>query len=146
MGIFLQFKCHSHANLIFWLLPFMFNFFQSCSTLMECLSPIDGVGLSYFEKCLKPPEKKVICIPLSNGVYFQGYIFNITRRFTSLGLIEKSNLNSNCKNSVWKFAANTWTFFFSERKQSDPNICGVWLVAEMSSYLMNLQEINFRQT
>ena len=45
---------------------------------MSCLSPIDGVGLPYFEKYLKPPEKKnVICIPLCDGVHFQGYIVNI---------------------------------------------------------------------
>ena len=45
---------------------------------MPFLSAIDGVGLPYFEKYLKPPEKKnVICIPLCNGVRFQGYIVSI---------------------------------------------------------------------
>ena len=45
---------------------------------MSCLSPIDSVGLPHFEKYLKPPEKKnVICIPLCDGVHFQGYIVNI---------------------------------------------------------------------
>ena len=45
---------------------------------MSCLSPIDGVGLPYFEKYLKPPEKEnVICIPLCDGVHFQGYIVKI---------------------------------------------------------------------
>ena len=45
---------------------------------MSCLSPIDGVGLPYFEKYLQPPEKKnVICIPLCDRVHFQGYIVNI---------------------------------------------------------------------
>ena len=46
--------------------------------IMSCLSPIDGVGLPYSEKYLKPPEKKkLICIPLCDGVHFQGYIVNI---------------------------------------------------------------------
>ena len=40
--------------------------------IMSCLSPIDGVGLLYFKKHLKPPEKKnVICIPLCDGVHFK---------------------------------------------------------------------------
>ena len=39
---------------------------------MSCLSPIDGVGLLYFKKHLKPPEKKnVISIPLCDGVHFK---------------------------------------------------------------------------
>ena len=46
--------------------------------IMSWLSQIDGVGLSYFEKYLEPPEKKnVICRPLSGRVHFQGYIVNI---------------------------------------------------------------------
>ena len=34
--------------------------------------------------------------------------------------------------------------FFSERKQFDANSCGVWLVAGMSLYLINLPEISDR--
>ena len=46
--------------------------------IMSCLSPIDGVGLPYFQKYINPPEKKnVICIRLFNGVHIQGYIVNI---------------------------------------------------------------------
>ena len=146
MGIFLQFKCHSHANLIFWLLPFMFNFFQSCSTLMECLSPIDGVGLSYFEKCLKPPEKKSnLYTSLQRGLFPRLYI----QYYTSIhfvGTNRKIQPQFKLQKFCLKICSQHLNFFFSERKQSDANICGVWLVAEMSSYLMNLQEINFRQT
>ena len=44
---------------------------------MPCLSLIDGAGLLYFEKYFKPPVKKnIICIPLCDGVHFQGYIVN----------------------------------------------------------------------
>ena len=73
---------------------------------MSCLSPIDGVGLPHFEKYLKPPEKKnVTCIPLCEGVHFQGYIVNIKEQnnphqFTSLGPTKKSNLSPSCKNTV----------------------------------------------
>ena len=38
----------------------------------------------------------------------------------------------------------TFEFLFSERKQFDANSCGVWLVAGMSSYLINLPEISDR--
>ena len=37
--------------------------------VMSCLSPVDGVGLSYLEKYLTPP--------LCDGFYFQGYNVNI---------------------------------------------------------------------
>ena len=62
-----------------------------------CLSPIDGAGLPYFEKYLKPPEKKnVVCIPLCNGVHFQGYIVNIKEQkiihIDSLRWKQESNL------------------------------------------------------
>ena len=46
--------------------------------LISCLSQINDVGLLYFEKYLKCPEKKnLICILLCGKVNFQGYIVNI---------------------------------------------------------------------
>ena len=58
---------------------------------MPSLSPIDGVGLPYFEKYLKPPEKKnVICIPLYDGVHFQGYIVKKSTSIPFAGTIQKN--------------------------------------------------------
>ena len=106
---------------------------------MSCLSPIDGVGLLYSEKYLKPPEKKnLICIPLFDEVRFQGHIVNIKEHKiihigTSPGLTEKSNYSQPICES-----------FFSEREQFDPNSCGVWLVAGMFSHFINFPEISDR--
>ena len=41
------------------------------SVKMSWLPPIDDVGLSNYQKYLKPPENKnVICIPLFDRVHF----------------------------------------------------------------------------
>ena len=58
-------------------LPYKLN--SDSVKVISCLSLIEDVGLPYFEKYLKPPEiKNVICIPLCDGIHFQGYIVNIT--------------------------------------------------------------------
>ena len=117
---------------------------------MSCLSPIDGVGLPYFEKYLKPPEKKnVICIPLCDGVHFQGYIVNIKEHkiihIDSLRWDQPENPASlEIAKIVFKNSKPTSEFFFSERNQFDANSCGVWLVAGMSSHLLNLPETSDR--
>ena len=60
-------------------LPYKLN--SDSVKVISCLSLIEDVDLPYFEKYLKPPEKKyiyIICIPLCDGIHFQGYIVNIT--------------------------------------------------------------------
>ena len=38
-----------------------------------CMSPVDRVGLPYFENYVKPNDgKQLLCIPLCDGVHFQG--------------------------------------------------------------------------
>ena len=41
-----------------------------------------------------------------------------------------------------KIYSQPLTSFFEKKKQFDANSCGVWLVAAMSSYLINLPEIS----
>ena len=118
--------------------------------IMSCLSPIDGVGLPYFQKYLKPPQKKnVIFIPPFDGVYFQGYIVNITKH----KIIHVDSLrwdqpkNPTCIQTAKMLFENsqpTFEFPFSGKKTIYANSCGVWLVAGMSSYLINLPEISDR--
>ena len=74
--------------------------------IMSCLSQIDGVGLSYFQKYLKPLEKKN-CIRHLFGVRFQGYIVNIKEhKIIHIDSLHRdqpnnpTNLYSNCKNTV----------------------------------------------
>ena len=117
---------------------------------MSHLSPIDCVGLPYFEKCLKPPEKRnVICIALCNGVHFQGNIVNIKE----LKIIHIHSLRwDHPKNPVslqiakilFENSNPTFESFFSKRKSFDANSCGVRLAAGISSYLINLPEISDR--
>jgi len=45
--------------------------------VLASLSPIDRAGLPYFEKYTKKEQLNsfdVLCIPLCDGVHFQGYI------------------------------------------------------------------------
>ena len=117
---------------------------------MSCLSPIDGGGLPFFEKYLKPPEKKnVICIPLCDGVHFQCYIVNIKElkiiHIDSLPWDHPKNPTSlQIAKILFENSNPTFESLFSERKQFDANSCGIWLVTEMSSYLINLPEISDR--
>ena len=115
--------------------------------IMSCLSPIDDVGLPYFEKYLKPPEKKnVVCISLCDGVHFQGYIVNIKElkiiHIDSLRRDHPKNPTSlHIAKILFENSKPTFESLFSERKQFDANSCGVWLVAGMPSYLINLPKI-----
>ena len=118
--------------------------------IMSCLSSIDGVGLPYFEKYLNPPEKKnVICILLCDGVRFQGYIVNIKElkiiHINSFRWDHPKNPTSlQIAKVLFENSNPTFESLFSERKQFDANSCGVWLVAGMSSYLINPPEISDR--
>ena len=117
---------------------------------MSYLSPIDGVGLPYFENYLKLPEKKnVICIPLCDGVHFQGYIVNIKEHkiihIDSLPWDQPKNPTSlQIAKILLETSKPIFESLFSERKQFDANSCGIWLVAGMPSYLINLPEISRR--
>ena len=117
---------------------------------MSCLSPIDGLGHPYFEKYLKPLERKiVICKPHCNGVHFQGYIVNIKEHkiihIDSLCWDQPKNPNSiQTAKLLFENSPPTFESIFSERKKFDTNSCGVWLAAGMSSHLINLPEISYR--
>ena len=103
--------------------------------IISCLCTIDGVGLPVFEKYLKPPEKKnVICIPLCDGVHFQGYIVSIKEH--KIILIEslrwdqpKNPSSTQIAKILFENSQPTFESLFSERKQFDANSCvhGLWL-------------------
>ena len=119
---------------------------------MSYLSSTNDVGISYFEKYLKPLEKKknLICILLFDRVYFQGYIVNIKEHtiihIDSLRWEEPKNSTSiQIANMLFENSQSTFESCFSERKQFGTNSCGVWLVAGMSSYLINLPEFSGRE-
>ena len=117
---------------------------------MSCLSPIDGIGLPYFKKYLKPPEKKnVICIPLCDWVHFRRYIVNI-KEYKIINIDsyrwdqQKNPTSLQIAKILLENLKPTFESLFSERKQFDDYGCGVWLAAGMFSYLINLPELSDR--
>ena len=118
--------------------------------VLSCLSPIDGIGLPYFKKYLKEShvkDKDILCISLYEGVQFQGYVVNTKeRKIIHFGSLRWSTPN----NPTSKYIAQilftdkckmTFECLFMERKQLDPNSCGVWLVAGICSHVLNLPKL-----
>ena len=103
-------------------LPYKLN--SDSVKVISCLSLIEDVDLPYFEKYLKPPEKKKYIYNLYTSLrrnsfprlYRQYYrTQNNSHRFTSLETTEKSNLYSNCETTVSKFTANLLIPFFGKK-------------------------------
>ena len=111
--------------------------------VLACMSPIDGVGLPFFKKYLKKSQiknKNFLCIPLSDGVHFQGYVADVCNKT----IVHVDSLrNNNSKNATSKAIATTlfddeninFKSYFKRRVQFDSNSCGVWLVAGIASYV-----------
>ena len=109
------------------------------------VSPVDHVGLPYFENYVKPNDgKQLLCIPLCDGVHFQDYIVDINR-YKIIHIDSLSGNNSNNQTSQ-KIAQNLfesetnvqYESLFSIRREFDSNSCGVWLVAGIASSVLNL--------
>ena len=52
-------------------------------TALSCLSSVEKIGLPYYVKYLKPSllvGKDYLCIPLCDGIHFQGYVINMKER------------------------------------------------------------------
>ena len=107
------------------------------------MSLIDGVGLPFFKKYLKKSQienKNFLCIPLCDGVHFQGYVADVCNKT----IVHVDSLrNNNSKNATSKAIATTlfddeninFKSYFKRRVQFDSNSCGVWLVAGIASYV-----------
>ena len=111
--------------------------------VLACMSPIDGVGLPFFKKYLKKSQiknKNFLCIPLCDGVHFQGYVADVCNKT----IVHVDSLrNNNSKNATSKAIATTlfddeninFKSYFKRRVQFDSNSCCVWLVSGIASYL-----------
>ena len=80
---------------------------------------------------------------------FQGCIVNIKEHkiihIDSLSWDHPKNSTSlQIAKILFGISNPTLESLFSERKQFDANSCGVWLVAGITSYLINLSEISGR--
>lgn len=63
-----------HLLLVIWLSKLN----SDICKVYACMSPVDRVGLPYFENFGKPNDRKqLLCIPLCDGIYCQGYIVDL---------------------------------------------------------------------
>ena len=115
--------------------------------MLSCLLPINGVGLPYFKKYLKEShvkDKDILCLPVCNGVHFQGYVVN-TKEWKiiyddSLQWSTTNNPTSKCIAQILLLDECKIKFelLFTKRKQLDENSCGAWLAAGICSHILNL--------
>ena len=118
-------------------------------SILSCLSPVDNVGLPFFGKYLKPSQiqnKDILCIPLCDGIHFQGYIINIKdKKIIPVDSLRwKTAEISTAKKIVdlfFKDGGVSYESLFRSRKQFDSNSCGAWLIAGMCSYVTELPEL-----
>ena len=110
-----------------------------------CMSPVDRVGLPYFENYGKPNDgKQLLCILLCDGVHFQGYIVDINRyKVIHIDLLSSNNSNNGTSQKIAQNLLESETniqyeSLFPTRRQFDSNSCGVWLVAGIASSVLNL--------
>ena len=115
--------------------------------VLSCLSPIDGIGLPYYKKYIKESlvkDKDILCLPLCDGVHFQGYVVNTEERkiihVDSLRWTTPNNPTSKCIAQILFPGECKITFesLVMEGKQLDANRCGVWLVAGICFHVLNL--------
>ena len=89
-------------------------------------------------------QQQLICIVLCDDAHFQGYITDIDRSV----IIHIDSLSNNKPENhtfrkiviiYFESSSNIWyQYLFKARKQFDSNSSGSWLVAEFTSYVLNL--------
>ena len=114
--------------------------------VLSCTSPINWVGLPYIQKYLQKShlcERNIFCIPLCDGVHFQGYVLDVLKK-------EIIHINSfrpeNVKNPIsdiivkvlFKQTEGRFKSYFTMRVQFDSNSCSVWLIAAVAAYVHSL--------
>ena len=88
--------------------------------------------------------KQLLCIPLCDGVHFQGYIVDINRyKIIHIDSLLSNNSNNRTSQKIAQnlFESETnvqYECLFPTRRQFDSNSCGVWLVAGIASSVLNL--------
>ena len=118
-------------------------------SIRSCLSPIDKGWLPYYARYLKPSDidgKELLCIPLCDGVHFQEYIIDVTKRSIVYidSLLWKTADNPTARKIAKIFFKDqdvTFQSLFSGRRQFDSNSCGMWLVSAIASFLIGIPEI-----
>ena len=121
--------------------------------VISCLSPVNNINLPYFANYIDSSsisDKEFLCIPLCDGVHFEGYVVNVMEQkiihIDSLGFKHARNPTSSLIEKILFEDGLCETFvsfesFCQTRRQFDSNSCGVWLVAAICSYITCLPEI-----
>ena len=116
------------------------------------MSPIDQAGLPYVQKYLKKShicEKNILCIPLCDGVHFQGYVVDVLKKeIIHIVSLRPANGKSLVSDIITKvlFEPKEVRFksHFTTRLQFDSNSCGVWLIAAMAADVHSLPKPSVR--
>ena len=120
--------------------------------VLSCMSPIGRVGLPYIQKYLKRShicEKNILCIPLCDGMHFQGYVADVLKKeIIHIDSIRPANAKNPISDIVAKviFEQKKVRFksYFTTRVQFDSNSCGLWLIAAMAPYVHSLPKPSVR--
>jgi len=120
---------------------------QNSVKISSCLSPIDRINLPYYKNFVNKKwldSFECVCIPLCDGVHFQGYI--IDKENCTVAHIDSLNPR-NFQNPTATELGNIFfpeskeikfLSIFKERVQFDSSSCGIWLVAAYCSFVLGL--------
>ena len=89
------------------------------------MSPIDQAGLPYVQKYFKKShicEKNILCIPLCDGVHFQGYAVDISKKEiihidTLRPAMEKNSISNIISKVLFKQEDVRFILYFTTRVQ-----------------------------
>ena len=115
-------------------------------TVRSCLSTVERVARPCFKNYLNPNLLKnnyFLCIPLCDGIHFQGYVVNSKEKriiyFDSLRPNSAENPTSEEIATILFGKVDVlYESYFTERKQYDTNSCGVLLTAVITSFILQL--------
>ena len=120
--------------------------------VLSYMAPIDRVGFLHIQKYFKKSdicEKNILCIPLCDGLHFQGYVVDVLKKeIIHIVSLRPANGKSLVSDIVTKvlFEPKEVRFksHFTTRLQFDSNSCGVWLIAAMAADVHSLPKPSVR--
>ena len=94
-------------------------------------------------------EKNILCIPLCDGVHFQGYVVDVLKKeIIHIDSLRPANGKKTILDIIGKVLSEQkkvrFKSYFTARVQFDSNSCGVWLIAAMAAYVHSLPKPSVR--
>ena len=118
--------------------------------VLSRMSPIDRVDLPYIQNYLRKShicEKNILCIPLCDGVHFQGYVVDVKAIIHIDSLrpaIGKNPISDIIAKVLFEQKEVRIKSYFTTRVQLGSNSCGIWLIAAMAAYFHRLSKPSVR--